>query len=224
MLSKNRIYGSPAALCAGLVSLFALIGCASGPKNVEIKATADALINRDASGRSLSVVVQVYQLKDAGEFSKLTSDVLASGRPVSELLGKDLLEMTEVTLVPGGAYARADKVHQDAIHVGIVAFFRQPDQQYWRMLVDADHVRSGGLNFRVQDCFLTLVTPKPSLIPGQPTSPPAACPGSDTRPSSVAATPISAQARQGSTAQNSKRSSVLDAGRQAVDPLLTKKP
>lgn len=224
MLSKNRIYGLSTTFSAGLISLFTLIGCASGPKNVEIKATADALINRDISGRPLSVVVQVFQLKDAGEFSKLTFDVLASGRPMSELLGKDLLEMTEVTLVPGGTHARADKVHQDAMHVGIVAFFRQPDQQYWRMLVDADQVRSSGLNFRVQDCFLTLVAPKPRLIPGQPPTPPAACPGSDIRPPSVTAAPVSAQARQGTTAQNSKRNTVVDVGRQAVDSPLTKKP
>ena len=137
MYATNRGSVSARLLGAVLTSLIALGGCASGPKNYEIKAVADPVINRDVSGRPLSVVVHIYQLKDPGEFSKLTSDTLASGRPLSELLGKDLLEVNEVMLVPGSTENRSDKIQPDARHVGIVAFFRQPDQHYWRVLVDA---------------------------------------------------------------------------------------
>ena len=137
---------------------------------MSIRGEADPIINRDNSGKSLSVVVRVYQLKDATEFSKLTFDNLASGRPESELLGADLLEKNEVILVPGSKYLGTDKINADAKHIGLVAFFRQPDQHYWRYLVDADKVRSDGLTFKAQDCYLLITNLKPSPIPGQPAS------------------------------------------------------
>jgi type VI secretion system protein VasD len=157
------------AFGAVVLVVLTLAGCAaSGPKAIEIKGDADRLINRDASGKPLSVVVRVYQLKDAGEFSKMTFDTLASGRPESELLGQDLLEKSEVILVPGGQYAGTEKIREDTKYVGVVALFRQPDQHYWRWLVAADQVRSDGLRFRVQECYLALSNPKPTAIPGQP--------------------------------------------------------
>jgi type VI secretion system protein VasD len=224
MPTRNKIGRLTRFLGTGLISVFVLLGCASGPRPYEIKAIADPVINRDVTGRPLSVVVHVYQLKDAGEFSKLTFDMLASGRPVAELLGKNLLEMNEIMLVPGGQYTGTDKVNQDAKHVGIVAFFRQPDQHYWRMLMDADQVRRSGLNFRVQDCYLSLNAPKPSLIPGQPEHPPVACAGNDVRAVSAVAAPAAAPARPGSAPQGNKRNSALDIGRQAAESILTKKP
>lgn len=224
MPSRNKIRRLSQFFGTGLFSVFALLGCASGPKQYEIKAAADPVINRDVTGKPLSVVVHVYQLKDAGEFSKLTFDTLASGRPVSDLLGKNLLEMNEIMLVPGGKHVSTDKVHQDAKHVGIVAFFRHPDEHYWRMLIEADQVRSSGLNFRVQDCFLSLTAPKPSLIPGQPANPPAACAGNEVRTISTVAGPNAAPVRSSTTPQSSRRSNALDMGRQAAESLLTKKP
>lgn len=173
--NANEIVKHLWAICTGLFTLLILAGCASGPKTYEIRGEAAPVINRDASGKPLSVVVRVYQLKDAGEFSKLTFDNLASGRPESELLGQDLLEKNEVILVPGAKYAGTEKIKEEAKHVGVVAFFRQPDQHYWRYLVDADKVRSEGLTFRVQDCYLLLTNLKPSPIPGQPINAKPAC-------------------------------------------------
>lgn len=225
MPSRNKSRDLMRLLGTGLICIFALQGCATGPKTYEIRAVADPLINRDVTGNPLSVVVHVYQLKDADAFSKLTLDMLASGRPLSESLGKDLLEMNEVMLVPGGKHVGTDKIHQDAKHVGVVAFFRQPDQHWWRMLVDADKVRSSGLNFRIQDCYLSLTTPKPSLIPGQPANPPVTCAFSDGRAAQAATVPASTPARQNTAIPANRRSnSVTDSGRQIVESVLTKKP
>lgn len=225
MPSRNKSHDLMLLLGTSLISIFVLLGCASGPKTYEIRAAADPLINRDVTGSPLSVVVHVYQLKDADAFSKLTLDMLASGRPLSESLGKDLLEMNEVMLVPGGRHTGTDKIHQDAKHVGVVAFFRQPDQHWWRVLIDADKVRSSGLNFRIQDCYLSLTAPKPSLIPGQPANPPAACTFSDGRATQPATVPASVPARQNTAAPASRRSSsLMDTGRQIVESALTKKP
>lgn len=160
-----------------LMAVLALLSaCASGPKSFMIKGEGDPVLNRDINGKSLSVVVRIYQLKDAREFSKLTFDMLASGRPESELLGPALLDKTDVVVVPGGEYVSTEKLLDETRFVGIVAFFRSPDAYYWRQLVDAESInrqsgvanRASALTFRVQDCYIALTGTKPVPLPGQP--------------------------------------------------------
>lgn len=143
-------------------------GCASAPKAYGIKGEGDSVLNRDINGKSLSVVVRLYQLKDHREFSKLTFDTLAEGRPEGELLGPALIDKSDVVIVPGGSYANTEKLNDETRFVGIVAFFRRPDPHFWRLLVDAETIRNQGLAFRVQDCYVALVAGKPFPIPGQP--------------------------------------------------------
>ena len=158
-----------AALFVGLMAL-TLGGCSTttAPKTYAVKGEADATMNRDSSGKSLSVAVRIYQLKDATEFSKLTFDTVASGRPESELLGRDLLSQSEIIMVPNGKHANNEKLLDETKYLGIVGLFRQPDPYYWRFLIEADKIRSEGLLFRVQDCYLVVLSPKPAAIPGQP--------------------------------------------------------
>jgi len=223
MSSTNLIHCVPRTLAMALMGALTLLGCASGPKTFEIKGEADPVINRDISGKPLSVVVHLYQLKDAGEFTKLTFDMLASGRPVAELLGRDLLEKNEVMLVPGATHVGTDKINNDTKHIGIVAFFRQPDPHYWRLLVDASQVRNNGLSFRVRDCYLSLSHPKPTIIPGQPDNMVPACPGGDSRSAASAAGAGAPSARSGIAQPVNKRSVLHEAAKQ-VEPALMKRP
>lgn len=223
MYRTNRSFGRTLLIGIGMACLVATTGCATGPKSYELKAVADPVINRDAAGRPLSVVVHMYQLKDADEFSKLTLDTLASGRPLPEQLGRDLLEVSEVMLVPGSEQTRNARILEETRHIGIVAFFRQPDPHYWRLLVDAEQVRRKGIDFRVQDCFLSLTSPKPVLIPGQSAAPPLTCPVNEVRTTSAAATPAAA-ARSAPPAPQSRRSGQMETVRQAAESMLTKKP
>ncbi len=163
----------PFSIKNGFLNIFivafgiAISACSSGPKSYGIKGDGDQILNRDINGRSLSVVVRIYQLKDANEFSKLTFDVLADGRPESELLGPALLSKSDLVVLPGSNYANTEKLLDETKFVGIVAFFRRPDPHLWRQLVTAETVRDKGLAFRVQDCFITLNGIKPVLLPDQ---------------------------------------------------------
>lgn len=168
--ARPGLFRAAALLLAGL-----LAGCASTPKSYQIQGEADPVVNRDASGAPLSVVVRLYQLKAPAEFSKLTFDTLASGRSENELLGTDLLEKTEVVLVPGATHTRSETLREDTRYLGVVAFFRRPHPHYWRYLVEADAVRRDGLAFRARDCYLSLIRPKPAPIPGQPANAPLDC-------------------------------------------------
>ena len=158
-------------LTASFAALFA--GCASPPKAAQyaIQGDADPVLNRDINGKSLSVVVRIYQLTDAQEFSKLTFDAVASGRPESDFLGQALLAKTDAVLIPGGRYESTEKLLEDTKYVGILAFFRKPDVFYWRQLADAEIARAEGLSFKVEDCFIMLRGEKFVALPGQASNP-----------------------------------------------------
>jgi type VI secretion system protein VasD len=158
----------PSRQMAAICALGLLSACTLGPKTYEIRGNGDSLLNRDVGGQSLSVVVRIIQLRDAEEYSKLTFDMIASGRTDSELLGPDLISKTEVVIVPGGKYSNTDKLENETKYLGVIALFRRPDQHYWRYLVSANAVRDNGLSFAVKDCYLTLIHTRSIAIPGQP--------------------------------------------------------
>lgn len=166
----NRLVNLVAILCLGVLS-----ACSSVPKQYGIRGEGDQVLNRDINGKSLSVVVRVYQLRDAREFSKLTFDALASGHPETELLGPALLDKTDAIVVPGGNYVSTEKLHEEARFVGIVAFFRNPDPRYWRQLVSVDSMtaqdgflnKAKGVSFRVHDCYVMINGAKPIPLPDQ---------------------------------------------------------
>lgn len=167
-----------ARLAAALALVAALTACASPPKPKQftLRGEGAQTLNRDINGKSLSVVVHVYQLKDAREFSKLTFDTLTSGRPDTELLGPALLEKTDAIVVPGGEFTSTDKLRDETKFLGIVAYFRNPDPNHWRQLLDVETLKKSGLgpdgspgaHFRIEDCFIKVIDVAPVLLPGQP--------------------------------------------------------
>lgn len=163
---KKNAYKNVALVCLGLCALV-LGGCASGPTAYDVRGQADPVLNRDVSGKSLSVVVRLYQLKQPTEFSKLAFESLASGRPEADLLGAELIDKSEVVVLPGTQHVSTEMLSENANYLGVVAFFRQPEPQYWRYLIPASQVRSKGVTFRLQDCYIKLIEGKPELIPGQ---------------------------------------------------------
>lgn len=175
-MRNNNIRVSLFITC--LFSLAFINGCASKkpaapvviplPAEYEVKGTADKLLNLDASGRPLSLVIRTYQLKDKQEFSKLTYEVISSGRQESELLGAELnAPIAEYVLVPEAQISNKEEWKQGTRYIGVVGFFRTPDEQAWRFLLNADDVRRNGLSFAASNCYLTIAKPVPVAIPGQ---------------------------------------------------------
>lgn len=147
------------------------------PTEYEVKGVADKSLNLDASGRPLSLVIRTYQLKDKQEFSKLTYEVISSGRQESELLGAELnAAVNEYVLVPETQISNKEEWKLGTRYIGIVGFFRTPDEQAWRFLLNADDVRRNGLNFTASNCFLAVSKPIPAAIPGQLLDRPPTCP------------------------------------------------
>lgn len=228
---KMNTYKNVAAAGAGWVVL-ALSGCVSGPTAYDVRGQADPVLNRDVSGKSLSVVVRLYQLKQPTEFSKLAFDSLASGRPESDLLGSELIDKSEVVVLPGTQHVSTEKLSENANYLGVVAFFRQPETHYWRYLIPASQVRSKGVTFRLQDCYITLIDGKPETIPGQPLDAKPECRNtagasnlkvapttSPPQSASVSTPPVSNAPPAPKKVSKTKRA--YDTGKMVLDPLLS---
>jgi type VI secretion system protein VasD len=160
------------------------------PIKIAVEGIASPTINRDANGDPLSVVIRIYHLKDKAEFSKLTFDMVTSGRTDQELLGADYLGKSELVIVPGNTYCDTTDLAPGTKYIGVVAFFRKPDSNYWRYLVSMDQLNLArtrkkdwhGLklplfSFKVDDCFMTIPYSKPEFIPGQPENAKPECSG-----------------------------------------------
>jgi type VI secretion system protein VasD len=181
---------------AGLLAL-GLVGCSRKPTTVappppsptkfQVTMSCSPTINQDNQGRALSVVVQFYCLKDKAEFSKLTFDAVAGNRSEKELLGADFLAKTEVVALPGGYQNLTLDLAPGAKYVGMVAFFRRHDPNYWRLLTSVDAITPAetkkqakqrekqgqpkpnpAFTLRVEDCGLAFPSLKMEPIPGQP--------------------------------------------------------
>lgn len=149
-----------------------LNACGSkGPVDVKIQGEAASVVNPDNSGKSLSLVLHLYQLKTADEFTRLTYDTIASGRPANELLGNTLITQSEFIILPGQQSNLPFTLQPETQYVAVVGFFRKPDPQYWRTLIKAEDIRDSKLlSIKAEDCYLFTVKPKSQLIPGQPAS------------------------------------------------------
>lgn len=143
----------PATLSSRLLlggALTLVLGCAkpvaqpvqdTKPVAVELRLEAGPRINLDSRGNPLSVVVRTYQLKDLAEFSKLTVERASSDRPASELVGQDLVSTTEYTVVPGATALKTETLKAETQYLAVVALFRQPDPQFWRVALAAKLLR-----------------------------------------------------------------------------------
>ncbi|WP_106075874.1 type VI secretion system lipoprotein TssJ [Chromobacterium amazonense] len=149
-----------------VAALSFLNGCA-GPKNITISSEASAKLNRDRQGKPLSVVVQVYQLKNDQAFKLLTPDLLASGKPIQNVLGADVISNKELVFLPGDKKELDISILEDANYVGVIGYFRQPNPHFWRLLYDAGRVRSKDLKFKIGDCYLQAIKPESLALPDQ---------------------------------------------------------
>jgi len=155
---------------AGLIGL----GCSkpvSAPVSAQFQVSADARINPDSMGNSLSVGIRLMELKDLTEFSKLTLEAANSDKTPSELIGPALVSFSEFTAVPGATAPRTVVLQPDTKFLAVLALYRKPDAQFWRVVLPADSLRkSNGKDVVVHVTANKLkVTGAPlQLLPGQP--------------------------------------------------------
>ncbi|TDR70275.1 type VI secretion system lipoprotein TssJ [Paludibacterium purpuratum] len=164
----NSIRDNWLRLCASAAICLLLSACASGPSNANYLAIGTRNLNPDESGHPLSLVIHIVQLKQNQAFSRLTPADLTSGKSEKDLLSSEMIDSTELVLLPGSKSDINATISPDAKYIGVIGYFRQPDPYFWRLLFDADMVRVAGVNLLADRCFLRPTLPPRLDMPGQP--------------------------------------------------------
>ena len=181
----GRPTSNPHATCAAplrltamlLACLFAAAGCSSQggikqafgktlqavglkegadePRTLPVHLHAGENLNAGDGRRALSLVVRVYQLRGAERFEAAPFEVFLDEQRERDVLGDDLVRVTEVLLAPGQRHEFVEQLAAEGSHIGVVALFRQPAQTRWRLTFGAREADEDGITVGLHACAMT---------------------------------------------------------------------
>ncbi len=210
-----------AGIALRLFTLFvwtiAVAGCSSSkpkPADFHIHSAADSRLNPDFNDQPLSVVLNVYQLRDRQTFARLTFEDFVSGKSDESLLREDIVSRTELVVLPGNKQTIDARLEPDAQYLGVVAIYRMPADQQWRYLIPAEQIRKKGLwefgeektvSIRLHGCYIAVEGVDIDIIPGQKAVTPPSCPAIAANSSPASGSETSPQANDLSAASTLDR-------------------
>src|SRR5471032_1754 len=125
-------------------------------RNVAIRLHASDNLNTDQDGHPLALVARIYKLRQSAAFQQAAYDGFLNAHTERDMLGNDLLEVKEVMLVPSQRYEVVEKVTREAYFIGVVALFRAPAEQRWRLAFAADDAEKNGITVGLHACALSV--------------------------------------------------------------------
>lgn len=143
-----------ATACGGAMKAPELADAQKPARTVSVKLHAATRLNTDARGQSLALVARLYKLRQPAAFEAAPYAAFLSPQAEQAALGADLLEVKEITLVPGQKYEVQEKVSREAGYIGIVALFNKPAPQRWRLAYNAAEAEPAGLIVDVYACSM----------------------------------------------------------------------
>jgi type VI secretion system protein VasD len=136
------------------------------PREVPLKLTAGTNLNAATDKRPVALVVRLYSLKDPTSFLQAPYDTFIDPAREKQTLGADLVQVREMTLIPGQRYDFTEKVSREASALGIVALFRSPASQRWKFAFNAEKNEKAGIMIGLHACAMTLTTGTPTTPAG----------------------------------------------------------
>lgn len=126
------------------------------PRQVPLRLLAGNNLNAANDNRPAALVVRVYTLKEPTSFMQAPYDTFTDPAREKQVLGAELVNVREVTLIPGQRYEVTEKVSREATTVGVVALFRSPAAQRWKFALDAVKGEKSGITIGLHACAMTL--------------------------------------------------------------------
>ena len=124
-------------------------------RSVAIRLHASQNLNAGAGTQPLALATRIYKLRQPAAFQQMAFDGFLSLHSERELLGNDLLEVKEVMLIPGQRYEIVEKVTREACYIGVVALFRTPAENRWRLAFAASDAEKSGITLGLHACALS---------------------------------------------------------------------
>jgi type VI secretion system protein VasD len=126
------------------------------PRMVAIRLHASANLNAGNDGQPLALAARIYKLRQASAFEHAAYQGFLNSHTERELLGDDLLDVREVQLIPGQRYEVTEKVGREASFIGVVALFRNPAPQRWRLAFAVQEAEQSGITIGLHACALSV--------------------------------------------------------------------
>ena len=126
------------------------------PRKVALHLHAAARLNVDGRGQPLALLVRVYKLRQRGAFEQAPYAAFLSPEAERAAFGPDLLEASEVTLVPGQHLDLDQVLAREAGYLGVVALFRTPASRAWRVAFAAADAEKAGITLGLHACALSV--------------------------------------------------------------------
>lgn len=156
------------AACGGTVRTPELADAQKPARTVNVRLHAANKLNTDARGQSLALVARLYKLRQMAAFEAAPYAAFLSPQAEQAAFGADLLEVKEITLVPGQKYEVQEKVSREAGYIGIVALFHKPAPQRWRLAYAAAEAEPGGVTVGVYACSMASGAGARARMPKEP--------------------------------------------------------
>ncbi len=122
---------------AALVLAVLLSACASKETYMDLTITSAGNINPDNEGISSPLMLNLYELNSAEQFSKLDYWTLADNG--KERLNSDLISQSKEVIVPNEKQHYKILFNDNAKFLGIIANFRNLDKNStWRYVIDLE--------------------------------------------------------------------------------------
>ncbi|WP_200379274.1 type VI secretion system lipoprotein TssJ [Rubrivivax gelatinosus] len=130
-------------------------------RKVTLRLHAGDRLNTDSGGRSLSIVVRIYKLKEVDSF--MAAPLAAFQDAASEKLafGESLIEVREVVLTPGQKYEVVETLPLAASNLAVVAQFRAPADGRWRFAFAAQAAEKTGITLGLHGCAMSVAAGEP---------------------------------------------------------------
>jgi type VI secretion system protein VasD len=136
------------------------------PRLVTLRLHAANNLNADANGKGMALVLRIYKLKSVNGFNQLTPAALSVPQQEKEVLGQDLVEVKEITLIPGQRYEMEEKVPYEAGVLGIAGWFRAPAPARWKYAFQMESSTKGGITMGIHACSLSVTAGTPISTEG----------------------------------------------------------
>ena len=125
-------------------------------RELPIRLNAGEVVNATEDGESLALLVRVYQLRHDAAFARLAYFQAGQNEEEARVLGKDLIAVRELTLLPGKSVTLDENVPAEAKVIGVIALFRSPSQERWKMAFNTEASASEGISLGFHACSISL--------------------------------------------------------------------
>ena len=119
------------------------------PSKLSIKIVAAARLNPDLKARSSPVVVRVYELKSANQFS--SADFMSLFEQDKTVLASDIVNREEFVIRPGDTQTIDKLLPPEAQAIGVMAAFRDLNRAQWRALAVLTPAKDNTIVINLED-------------------------------------------------------------------------